>query len=87
MVLRNHGLIGTGATAAQMFNTIFYLERACEIQVATLSMGQPVRLVEDALARYVAEQYTSNMGEDDDLALEWAAHLRLLDRTQPDYTN
>jgi ribulose-5-phosphate 4-epimerase/fuculose-1-phosphate aldolase len=85
LVLRNHGLLTTGATAAQMFNNMFYLERACEIQVASLSMGQPLRAVPDALARHVAGQYASSMGEDDDVALEWAAHLRLLERIAPDY--
>lgn len=85
MVLRNHGLIATGPTAAAMFNAMFYLERACEIQVATLSMGRPVRMVEDGIARHVARQYEGNMGDDDDVALEWAAHLRLLETTCPEY--
>lgn len=85
MVLRNHGLIATGASAAQMFNRMFYLERACEIQVATLSMGQPLRPVPEPVARHVAAQYEASMGEEDDVALEWAAHLRLLDEICPDY--
>lgn len=87
LVLRNHGLLATGASAAQMFNNLFYMERACEIQVATLSMGRPVRMVEDAVARHVAEQYMGNMGEEDDVALEWAAHLRLLDEIHPGYAS
>jgi len=85
LVLRNHGLLTTGATAGQMFNNMFYLERACEIQVASLSMGQPLRLVPDDLARHVAAQYDSPMGEDDDTALEWAAHLRMLEEHHKDY--
>ncbi|PYE84860.1 class II aldolase/adducin family protein [Pseudoroseicyclus aestuarii] len=85
LVLRNHGLLATGPTAAAMFNTMFYLERACEIQVATLSMGQPLRQVPEDLARHVADQYKGSMGEDDDVALEWAAHLRLLEDLHPDY--
>lgn len=85
LVLRNHGLIATGATAEQMFNRIFYLERACEIQVATLSMGQELRLIDDATARHVAAQYEASMGQDDDVELEWAAHLRLLEQICPDY--
>ncbi|MBE3637192.1 class II aldolase/adducin family protein [Mangrovicoccus algicola] len=85
LVLRNHGLLATGATAASMFNTMFYMERACEIQVATLSMGQPLRTVPADVAAHVATQYESPMGEDDDIALEWAAHLRLLERIAPDY--
>ncbi|WP_282602690.1 class II aldolase/adducin family protein [Paracoccus sp. PARArs4] len=85
LILRNHGLLATGDSAARMFNNMFYLERACEIQVATLSMGRPLRMVDDATAAHVAAQYQGNMGEDDDLALEWAAHLRMLDRTAPDF--
>ncbi len=85
LVLRNHGLLTTGATAGQMFNNMFYLERACEIQVATLSMGQPLRMVPHDLAQYVAGQYDSPMGEDDDIALEWAAHLRSLEEHHSDY--
>jgi len=85
LVLRNHGLLTTGATAGRMFNNMFYLERACEIQVATLSMGQPLRVVSDELAHHVVQQYDTPMGEDDDTGLEWAAHLRLLDDICPDY--
>ncbi|MGH1355607.1 MAG: class II aldolase/adducin family protein [Thalassovita sp.] len=85
LVLRNHGLVATGPTAAQMFNTLFYLERSCEIQVATLSMGQPVRMVDETIASHVAQQYQGNMGDEDDVALEWAAHLRLLEEIHPDY--
>ncbi|MDD7972829.1 class II aldolase/adducin family protein [Roseinatronobacter alkalisoli] len=85
LVLRNHGLLTTGTSAASMFNTMFYMERACEIQVATLSMGQPLRAVPDNVVDHVAKQYEGSMGEDDDVALEWAAHLRLLDRIAPDY--
>nr|WP_319249401.1 class II aldolase/adducin family protein [uncultured Celeribacter sp.] len=85
LVLRNHGLLTTGPSAAAMFNMMFYLERACDIQVATLSMGQPLRAVPNDIARHVAAQYAGSMGEDDDVALEWAAHLRLLDAIHPDY--
>ncbi|MEJ8473779.1 class II aldolase/adducin family protein [Roseibium algae] len=85
LVLRNHGLLTTGSTAGHMFNNMFYLERACEIQVATLSMGLPLQPVPDAVARKVAQQYENSMGEEDDVALEWAAHLRLLDEVHPSY--
>ena len=85
LVLRNHGLLTTGATAASMFNMMFYMERACEIQVATLSMGQPLRKVPADVADHVATQYQSSMGEEDDVLLEWAAHLRLLEKIAPDY--
>ncbi|BDA85709.1 class II aldolase [Aureimonas sp. SA4125] len=85
LVLRNHGLIGVGRSAAEMFNTMFYLNAACEIQVATLSMGRPLVAVPDAIGRRVTEQFDQMAFDDGDLLLEWAAHLRLLDRIDPSY--
>lgn len=85
LILRNHGLLTTGASAAEMFNNMFYLERACELQVAVQSTGQPVRLVPEDVARHVARQYDQTIHEDGDLKLEWAAHLRTLDALDPSY--
>ena len=34
MILRNHGLLTVGETAAQAFLRMYYLDKACEIQVA-----------------------------------------------------
>ncbi len=39
MILRNHGLLVAGRTIAEAFNAIYYLERACQAQVAALSGG------------------------------------------------
>lgn len=85
LVLRNHGLLTTGASAAEMFNNMFYLERACELQVAAQSTGQPLRLVPEDVARHVARQYDQTIHEDGDLELEWAAHLRTLEALDPSY--
>ncbi len=48
-------------------------------------MGQPLRMVPEDVAAHVARQYEGSMGDEDDVALEWAAHLRLLDRIAADY--
>src|SRR5438128_12496102 len=37
MILRNHGLLTTGRTAAEAFLGMFLLERACEIQILAQS--------------------------------------------------
>ncbi|PMY01893.1 class II aldolase/adducin family protein, partial [Pseudomonas sp. GW460-13] len=39
MVLRNHGLLAAGTTVAEAFIVIYYLERACQAQVAALAGG------------------------------------------------
>ena len=39
VILRNHGLLAWGATVPQTFAILWTLQRACEIQLATFSMG------------------------------------------------
>ncbi|WP_268246097.1 class II aldolase/adducin family protein [Pseudodonghicola xiamenensis] len=85
LMLRNHGLIATGRSAAEMFSNMFYLERACDIQIAATSSGQPIRLIDDEIAARVHRQYVQMNEEDGDLALEWAAHLRSIDGVGSDY--
>jgi ribulose-5-phosphate 4-epimerase/fuculose-1-phosphate aldolase len=85
LILRNHGLLTVGRSAAEMFSNMFYLDRACEIQVATLSMGRDLQSVPEDVARRVTAQYDGMAFDDGDLMLEWAAHLRLLDTIDPSY--
>lgn len=85
MILRNHGLIATGRSAAEMFNNMFYLERACEIQIAVQSAGQPYTLVGSEIAQQVVGQYAQMNIDDGDLMLEWEAHLRSIPSSGPDY--
>ncbi len=85
LMLRNHGLIATGRSAAEMFSNMFYLERACEIQVAATSCGMPLRLVDDKIAARVHEQYVQMNEDDGDLELEWQAHLRSIEGIGADY--
>lgn len=50
LMLRNHGPVVLGETLQQVFLTQWSLQRACEIQMATLAMGRPpVRVGEDVI--------------------------------------
>lgn len=80
LILRNHGLLTVGKSAGQMFSNMFYLNRACEIQESTLSMGLPLATIDDALATHVTRQYDKMAFDDGDLLLEWDAMIRLADR-------
>ena len=42
LILRNHGLLACGRTIPQAFNTMYWLENACRIQVDLLGCGRPV---------------------------------------------
>ncbi|HUQ14128.1 MAG TPA: class II aldolase/adducin family protein [Novosphingobium sp.] len=50
LMLRNHGPVVMGRTLGEMFIQQWSLQRACEIQLATLSMGQPIHVADDVIA-------------------------------------
>lgn len=84
MILRNHGLLAAGGSAAEAFHEIYFLERACQAQVAALSGGQAIRLPSEAVRLRTAQQFGGdNAGGIMDLA--WQAALRLIENDQPDY--
>lgn len=85
LLLRNHGLLTVGRSVAEAFNLMFYLERACEVQVATLSMGREIVLPPREVCEKVAAQCDQMNFDDGDLQLEWDAHLRMLDALDPSY--
>jgi ribulose-5-phosphate 4-epimerase/fuculose-1-phosphate aldolase len=81
MILRNHGLLTVGETAAQAFLRMYYLEKACEIQVAAQA-GGPLVVPPPEVREHTARQFAASAADGD---LAWAALLRLLDRVAPDY--
>lgn len=50
MLLRNHGILVMGRTLPEAFIKHWSLQRACEIQLATLSMGKPLTIQPEVVA-------------------------------------
>lgn len=90
MILRNHGLLTIGSTAAQAFLRMYYLEKACEIQI-TAQAGGPLIIPPHDVCEYTARQLAGEAEADltDDIGydLAWTALLRLLSRVAPDYAD
>lgn len=90
LILRNHGLLTVGSSAAQAFLRMFYLERACDIQIAAAAAGT-LRLPSPEICEYTARQYEGTVigdyGDPEAQDLAWAALLRLLDRVAPNYAD
>lgn len=92
MILRNHGLLTTGRSVAEAFLRMYYLEKACEIQLAAHSAGQVI-LPPAEVCRHTERQFNDpgrglkqgELADADALQLAWAALLRMLERVAPDY--
>jgi ribulose-5-phosphate 4-epimerase/fuculose-1-phosphate aldolase len=83
LVLRNHGLLTIGRDVASAFKEMWYLERACQIQVNALAGGRPLVVPPEAVCAHTARQF-ANDGDFIE-GRDWAALLRLLERDAPSY--
>ena len=85
MMLRNHGTLACGPTAAATWMNMFFLERACAQQVAALAGGrQHILYAPDEAVEEVSGQ-TKGMGVGAVGRLAWPGLLRKLDRHLPGY--
>ncbi len=84
MMLRNHGTLTLGKSCADAFMRMYYLERACTMQVRALSGGVKLNRVNQGVAEKTAGQGAMAF-EGLMAALAWPALLRKLDRVDPSY--
>ena len=84
LILRNHGLLTVGRTAADAFLAMYTLEAACRIQVMAQAGGSELIPIAEPILKGIraqVEQVTKGLGGN----LVWPALLRKLDRTDPTY--
>ncbi|WP_448118795.1 class II aldolase/adducin family protein [Pseudomonas serbica] len=84
MILRNHGLLTAGPTVPEAFNTMYWLEMACRIQLDALACNTKLILPEDAVAKKTAHLFEPHVRRPYGI-MEWPAMLRLLDRRDPSF--
>ena len=84
LMLRNHGLLTTGATIADAFLMMYVFETACQIQVMAQSSGGELVHVPQPIVAGIqaqAEAVTKGLGGQ----LIWPGLLRKLDRADPTF--
>ena len=86
MILRNHGVLVCAPTIAEAFNLMYWLERACQAQVAAMSCGGELNIVGDNVAKVAAHQYAPGTRRRFGL-MEWPTMLRMLDQMDASYRN
>jgi ribulose-5-phosphate 4-epimerase/fuculose-1-phosphate aldolase len=86
MILANHGLLVAGRTIPEAFQNIYYLERACQAQIAAQSGGAELILPPEEVRLRTAKQF--NKPAEEALAhfdMAWTSALRLIENDRPDY--
>jgi ribulose-5-phosphate 4-epimerase/fuculose-1-phosphate aldolase len=84
MILRNHGTLAVGRDCATAWLSMYYLERACTMQVRALAGGAEPNLPPQGSAEKAAEQ-SRGLFDGSAGPFVWPAMLRKLDRIDPGY--
>ena len=82
LFLGNHGVIVVGASVAQAFDELYYLEKAAQLQVLALSTGRELSLVDHETASLACKQWREYPQFAD---LHFTALMEILDLQEPDY--
>jgi len=82
MIMANHGLLVTGATVAEAFEDLYFLERAAKTLLLAYASGQPLNVMSDELAEKTARAWEPYR----DAAFAHFRDLRvMLDARDPSY--
>tara|TARA_B100001142_G_scaffold263607_1_gene266944 strand:+ start:287 stop:1012 length:726 start_codon:yes stop_codon:yes gene_type:complete len=85
MLLANHGIITTGETVADGFNSLYYFEKAAETYLTALSTNMELNIVSHDVAEKTAQETADYPINSAKLFLN---QIRLiLDKEEPDYVN
>lgn len=79
MLLRNHGILVMGRTLPEAFIKHWSLQRACEIQVATMGMGKPLIVPPEVIAVHQRDLYMAQASAKPGEA-DFAAMVRKVDK-------
>ena len=84
MILRNHVPITAGKTIGEAFMLMYYLDRACKVQIDLLNTNQEIIKPSENLLEFAAGQYNDpkyQLGKH-----EWPALKRMLDKNNSIYS-
>jgi ribulose-5-phosphate 4-epimerase/fuculose-1-phosphate aldolase len=84
VILRNHGLLAWGETLPRTLAILWLMQRACEVQLATLSMGPALMISEDVQRKCTADslQFSPRFGAGQNM---FDYLVRRIDRVDPSY--
>ena len=83
LFMGNHGVIVVGASVAQAFDELYYLEKAAAVQLLALSTGRPLSLIPDAVAALACAQWNNYPTRFSELHFEEIKQI--LNQQEPDY--
>src|SRR6202007_1344882 len=87
LFMANHGISTVGATVADAYDRLYYVERVAQVQIYAMWTGQPLKKLPEPVVAKTKQEMRGNTYY---LGLSpaqrhFAALKRILDRKEPDY--
>ncbi|MFU0504529.1 aldolase [Pseudaminobacter sp. NGMCC 1.201702] len=83
LFMKNHGVMVIGPTIAEAWDDLYYLERACEVQLKAMSTGRKLKPVSADVAQKCYEQMRD--GDPESARLHLESVKRILTRREPEF--
>lgn len=87
LILENHGLLTVGRSIPEAFLLTYYLDKACDIQIAAQGTGAELIVPAESEMAAMAQEVDSGFGGKPFGVPEWEALIRQLDREDPSYAD
>ena len=89
LFMGNHGVAVCGSSVAEAYDKLFYLERACQVQLYAMWTQKPLKRVPETIVNRTVAQYNESpvYGGKPACDHHFAALKRMLDRQEPDYVD
>lgn len=84
LMMGNHGVLTTGSSVADAFDTLYHLERACRTLMIAYGSGREIRMLSSEVAAKTARAWDKVAISADD---HFSEFKRLLDRQDPSYAD
>jgi ribulose-5-phosphate 4-epimerase/fuculose-1-phosphate aldolase len=87
MLLANHGPLVVGRSVAEAYDRLYYLERACQVQIYAMSAGRPLKHVAPEVVERTVRQYRDppRFSAKPTCEVHFDALKRILDRRGDNY--
>jgi ribulose-5-phosphate 4-epimerase/fuculose-1-phosphate aldolase len=85
LILRNHGTLTVGESVAKAFEMMFFLEKACRVQILTQSAGAALHAPSEESISNAVRDVRVVAGANGADNFVWPAILRKMDRLDPSF--
>ena len=89
LMMANHGVATVGATCAEAYDRLYYVERVAQVQLYAMWTGKPLKHLPQKVVEQSIKEFQGgrNYGGKKPAIWHFEALKRILDRNEPDYKN